>query len=143
MNKAETKRWVRQRAHGCCEYCLSQEAFSTDPFAEDHIIPQVLGGPFEADNLAFSCLGCNGHKFTAIQARDPLTGAIAPLFHPRADRWEDHFTWEENFSLMIGKTPTGRATVARLQLNRSSLVNLRTVLSTLGKHPPSWFFEEK
>lgn len=143
MSKAALKRWVRQRAHDCCEYCLSQEAFSTDPFADDHIMPQVQGGTSDANNLAFSCLGCNGHKFTATKARDPLTGAMAPLFHPRTDRWKDHFAWEGNFSLMVGRTPTGRATVERLLLNRPNLVNLRTALATLGKHPPGWFFEEE
>jgi hypothetical protein len=36
----------------------------------------------------------------------------------------------------IGLTPTGRATVERLQLNREGVVNLRRVLRTIGQHPP-------
>jgi hypothetical protein len=51
--------------------------------------------------------------------------------------WSDHFAWSAGFSEIIGKTPTGRATVQRLQLNREALVNLRTVLRSLGKHPPN------
>ncbi len=33
-------------------------------------------------------------------------------------------------------TPTGRATVSELQLNRPGLVNPRRALYTLGEHPP-------
>jgi hypothetical protein len=42
-----------------------------------------------------------------------------------------------DFTLAIGLTPTGRATVERLQLNREGVVNLRRVLRTIGQHPPS------
>jgi len=38
--------------------------------------------------------------------------------------------------LIIGLTPTGRATVEVLKLNREGLVNLRQVLYAAGKHPP-------
>lgn len=37
---------------------------------------------------------------------------------------------------IIGLTPTGRASVIALQLNRDGVVNLRQALFTLGKHPP-------
>ena len=37
---------------------------------------------------------------------------------------------------LIGLTATGRATIATLQLNRAQVVNLRRVLSVVGKHPP-------
>jgi hypothetical protein len=37
---------------------------------------------------------------------------------------------------MIGLTPTGRATVEVLQMNRAGLVNMRQVLYLIGKHPP-------
>ena len=59
-----------------------------------------------------------------------------PLFHPREQRWEEHFTWNSDFTLIIGLTPTGRATISALQLNRSGLVNLRRVLYAIGEHPP-------
>jgi hypothetical protein len=38
---------------------------------------------------------------------------------------------------VIGLTPTGRATVNELNLNRSGLINLRRVLFACGEHPPS------
>ncbi len=37
---------------------------------------------------------------------------------------------------MIGLTPTGRATIEALHLNRPALQSLREVLYTVGKHPP-------
>jgi hypothetical protein len=46
-----------------------------------------------------------------------------------------HFTWNDDFTLMIGLTLTGRATIAALHLNRAELVNLRRALYTLGEHP--------
>jgi len=33
------KQQVRDRAGNCCEYCLSQEFFSSTPFSIEHIIP--------------------------------------------------------------------------------------------------------
>jgi len=38
--------------------------------------------------------------------------------------------------MIIGLTPSGRATVEALDLNRSSLINLRRVLRASGEHPP-------
>jgi hypothetical protein len=37
---------------------------------------------------------------------------------------------------MPGLTPTGRAAIGALQLNRPGLVNMRRVLYTVGAHPP-------
>ena len=37
------------------------------------------------------------------------------LFHPRQQSWTVHFRW--NGPLLIGLTPTGRATVALLNIN--------------------------
>ena len=66
-----------------------------------------------------------------------LTGEDAPLFHPRRQRWDEHFAWEEGFDVVIGLTPAGRATVVALRLNREGLVNFRRVLYAQGKHPPA------
>jgi hypothetical protein len=50
--------------------------------------------------------------------------------------WEAHFVWNEDFVTMVGLTPTGRATIERLQLNREGVVNLRRVLRAINQHPP-------
>ncbi|HEY7492482.1 MAG TPA: HNH endonuclease [Candidatus Tectomicrobia bacterium] len=102
----------------------------------DHIIPRSLGGSTTADKLALSCHGCNQHKPTRTAIPDPVTAALAPLFHPREHRWEEHFAWNDDFTLILGLTPTGRATIAALQLNRPGLVNLRRVLYAISEHPP-------
>lgn len=133
---ARQKRLVAERARHTCEYCISQLRYSPDPFSVDHLIPLARGGTGDVDNLAFACQGCNGFKFTATEAIDPITGQIVPLYNPRTDPWSEHFVWDESYSLILGITSTGRATVAKLQLNRSGVVNLRVILYPLGKHPP-------
>jgi hypothetical protein len=125
------------RANGCCEYCRSQVRFSSDAFSVEHIVPRSAGGKNESNNLALSCQGCNNHKHVSIDVPDPLSGEDVPLYHPRRQRWSEHFAWNEEFTIVLGLTPTGRATVQRLQLNREGVVNLRQVLHAIGRHPPS------
>jgi len=127
---------VRDRAGGNCEYCRSQERFSADSFSVDHINPRARGGGHESGNLALSCQGCNNLKSASVDGIDPVTGSIAPLFHPRSQRWIEHFAWSTERTHVIGITPTGRATVAKLQLNREPVVNFRRILVTAGEHPP-------
>ncbi|MDQ3257715.1 MAG: HNH endonuclease [Acidobacteriota bacterium] len=127
---------VRERARGCCEYCLCQEACATERFSVDHIIPLVAGGGSAEDNLALACQGCNGSKYDKTRAIDPTTGQTVPLYHPRKDDWHEHFTWNSDCTLLIGLTPTGRITVEELELNREGVINLRQVMSLAGKHPP-------
>ena len=38
-------------------------------------------------------------------------------------------------TLLVGLTPTGRATIDQLQLNRTGVVNLRRVLFVMGDYP--------
>ena len=127
---------IQERAGGRCEYCQSPLGFSTEPFTVEHIHPKSRGGPTTLDNLACACAGCNGHKATKIRALDPETGEAVPLFNPRQRRWTDHFRWSEDTTRIIGLTPTGRATVEALCLNRSGLVNLRRIMRLAGEHPP-------
>jgi len=127
---------VTERAKGCCEYCKSQEIFSTQNLSVEHIIPISKNGSTTADNLALACQGCNNYKYTKTQGIDPITNEITNLYHPRQQQWQDHFTWDDEYSKIIGLTPTGRATVVVLKLNRDGLVNLRYILYTTGNHPP-------
>jgi hypothetical protein len=129
------KRAVRNSARDRCEYCHSQESFSPSAFSIEHIIPRAQGGDDTMENLALSCQECNNRKFTAVTALDPLSGDGVRLFHPRRWRWHDHFTWNDDFTLLLGLTPTGRATIEKLRLNRTSLINLRRVLHHAGVHP--------
>lgn len=133
---ARLRQEVATRARGCCEYCRSQARFAMQPFSVEHIAPRIRKGISTSDNLAFACQGCNNHKYTRIEAPDPATGTIVPLFHPRRLRWREHFAWSEDGTLILGPTPSGRATVEALRLNRDGLVNLRRILFAAGEHPP-------
>ena len=134
--KESIKTAVRERAKHCCEYCLASILFSTDFFSIEHILPVSKGGSSELANLAFSCQRCNIHKFTATHAIDPATGLMASLYNPRKDIWNEHFEWYENYTIIRGISPTGRATEKRLVLNRIGIVNLRQLLVEKGYHPP-------
>lgn len=127
---------VRERAHGGCEYCLSQEAYATQGFSVEHITPLTAEGATTANNLALACQGCNNFKYDKTSAPDPVSHQVAPLFHPRRDNWHTHFIWNPDCMLIIGVTPIGRTTVATLHLNREGVVNLRRLLVVTGKHPP-------
>lgn len=129
------RRIVAERARGCCEYCLSQEFFSTQAFSLDHIVPLEKGGETASDNLALSCQGCNNHKYTKTEGHDPVTQRCFPLYHPRRHQWNEHFAWNDDCTLIIGLTPTGRATVETLHLNRPGLINLRRLLYAAKEHP--------
>ena len=133
---AQQKQAVFERAQGCCEYCRSQARFAIQPFSVEHIIPRSKGGKSTLENLALACQGCNNHKYVKTEAPDPISNNPVPLYHPRQHSWSDDFVWSADITLMIGITPTGRATVEALQLNREGLVNLRKVLHKTGDHPP-------
>lgn len=89
------------------------------------------------NNLALSCPACNAHKYNKQAALDPLTRSVVSLFNPRTQIWEEHFVWDETLTQILGLTPTGRATVKCLKMNRIESVNLRLVLTAFEKHPPA------
>lgn len=132
----ELRQQVIERAKNCCEYCYSQSRFAMQSFSIEHISPTSKGGLSVENNLALSCQGCNNHKYNKTEGYDSISTQIVTLFHPRQHTWTDHFVWNEDYSLIIGITPIGRATVDTLQLNRDGLVNLRRVLYQMGEHPP-------
>lgn len=133
---AELRRVIIEFAQDCCEYCHLQSCYSADSFTLDHILPRTQGGLTVVENLALCCHGCNQHKSTKTTATDPVTESAAGLFNPRHQIWEEHFSWNEDFTLIIGLTSTGRATIEALWLNRIGLVNLRRALYAIGEHPP-------
>jgi HNH endonuclease len=133
---AELRQRVIARARGCCEYCRSQARYATESFSVEHILARAKGGATATENLALACQGCNNHKYDKSEAPDPISSTVAPLYHPQRDRWEEHFVWSDDFTLILGLTPSGRATVEALYLNREGVVNLRRLLYAVGQHPP-------
>ena len=128
---------VRERAQGCCEYCVCPDSHATQEHSQDHITPEELGGKTSADNLALACQGCNNAKYIKTEAIDPVSRVKVPLYHPRREVWHVHFAWSEDSLFLVGLTPTGRATIEALRLNRQGVINLRRALTLEGKHPPS------
>jgi HNH endonuclease len=118
-----------------CEYCRYPGRYAPQTPSIDHITPREAGGQTNAETLAQSCLGCNSHKAARTSATDPVTGLSVPLYNPRGQRWNEHFSWSEDYLRITGLTPIGRVTVEAMQLNRDGLVNMRRVLYAIGEHP--------
>jgi hypothetical protein len=57
---------------------------------------------------------------------------MVPLFHPRNDRWSDHFR-RSGSARLIGRTATGRATIVALGTNRPAAIAIRRALVKLGR----------
>ncbi len=111
-------------------------AYSTQPFVFEHIIPISRGGETDLANLALACGGCNGHKHAKVESLDPVDQEMVLLYNPRQQQWQDHFAWSEDYLRIVGLTPTGRATVEALKMNRPGVINIRRLLRMAGEHPP-------
>jgi hypothetical protein len=134
---ARLARLVRRRAKGACEYCKLPQWSQEAAFHIDHVQPRAHGGKTIAENLALACVSCSLKKAARICVPDPKTGSLANLFHPRNDTWSDHFRWTETW-LLEGRTPTGRATIRGLAMNRTAIVRIRRMWAAIGKfHPAS------
>jgi hypothetical protein len=127
-------RQVVERAGNRCEYCGLSQLGQEATFHIDHIIPVAENGPTVSENLALACVSCSLRKGARITGTDPETNTDAPLFHPRLQSWTDHLRWEG--IRVIGLTPTGRATVDTLDLNRPLIRAIREEESERGRHPP-------
>src|SRR4051812_43272980 len=112
---SELRLLVRQRSAETCEYYLIPESHSFFPHEIDHITAQQHGGETVESNLALSCVLYNEHKGTNLTSIDPQTGQIVSLFHPRRDKWLDHFRLDAERIEPL--TPVGRATARLLQFN--------------------------
>ena len=131
---ASLERLVRRRAGGLCEYCRLPQSSQEATFHVDHIKPRSTGGPTTASNLALACVTCSLRKASRERMRDPGTGTLVPLYHPRRHRWADHFTWTRSWRVK-GRTPIGRATAAALAMNRPAIIAIRQQLVALGRFP--------
>ncbi len=126
---------VRDRARDLCEYCRAPQVCYPERFQIDHIIARQHRGETTLDNLALCCLECNRRKGPNITSVDPQTRQRADLFHPRQDVWREHFAWQG--ATLLGLTPTGRVTVAVLDINRPPRVTVRQALIEEGVFPPT------
>ncbi|MBI4771827.1 MAG: HNH endonuclease [Chloroflexi bacterium] len=127
---------ITDQAGWRCGYCLAPEELPGMRLTLDHITPQVVGGETSEQNLWLACRSCNQHKGAQTHARDPESGRRTALFHPRIQRWDDHFKWDESGTAIVGTTPTGRATVEALRMNHQEIVVTRRLWVSAGWWPP-------
>jgi hypothetical protein len=132
------QRLVRERDAYRCAYCKAEERYVYTTLHIEHIIPVAKGGTDAEDNLCLSCPWCNQSKGSKILDIDSETGEQSSLFNPRQEIWSEHFEWgRQDRSRIVGKTPTGRATVRALKLNRMSALIVRRNWLIAGWHPPA------
>lgn len=124
---------VRGRAGHRCEYCRLPDSIVHGVFQVDHIVAKQHGGENELENLAWCCSRCNGYKGPNLSSIDPLSGELVALYHPRQQKWKEHF--ELHGPLLVGITPSGRATVRLLAMNDSHRTPLRQCLIEEGDFP--------
>lgn len=127
---SEVREQVRKRASDRCEYCHKPNLTSFQGFHVDHIRPLKHHGPSDLDNLAWACFECNVAKGPDIAAYDPDNDQITPLYNPRKQIWDEHFRLDE--AVLVGQTPTGRATISLLQMNDLAQIEVRQELIDLG-----------
>jgi hypothetical protein len=123
MNAA-TRALVRERAGHRCEYCQTHQDDS--PLAAlhiEHIRPMKHGGTDDESNLSLACIDCNLRKGPNLTGIDPLTDSLTSLFHPRQQRWDEHFRWDG--IQIVGKSAVGRTTIRVLCMNSDEHLELR------------------
>ena len=103
-------------------------------FHVEHVIPNSHGGQDTLLNLVLACPSCNLHKSNRVEAIDPETGEIVPLFHPLADVWDNHFCFVD-FEI-AGKTACGRATLEALDFNHPRRLKVREAEAIFDLFPP-------
>jgi hypothetical protein len=133
---AAFRRRVAEHFAWCCAYCRTAESLTVTIFELEHITPRSAGGETTFENICFSCPTCNRYKADRTSAIDPDTSREVALFHPHRDAWDDHFTWNDDATEIIGLSATGRATIHALRMNRRQLVRVRRMWVAMGEHPP-------
>lgn len=128
------RRLVIQRADNRCEYCGISQTGQVATFHIDHVVPSVAGGETSVENLALACVSCSLRKGARQKIEDPVAGDRVLIFNPRQQDWKEHFSWHD--VQVVGLTKVGRATVEALDLNRPTMVAIRSEEALLGRHPP-------
>ena len=130
---AELRRLVTERAQWTCEYCLLHEDDAFTPHQIDHVISRKHGGFSLLDNLALACVRCNAFKGSDIASFGLDGHVVVPLFHPRRQRWIEHF--EVQGALIQPFTDAGAATASLLRFNTAARIAERMLLIRSGRYP--------
>ena len=133
---ATMRQCVRAAFADRCAYCQCSQNHVPGKLEIEHIHPESRGGTNEEINLCLACRSCNLSKSDRVEATDPLTQENISLFNPRTQNWNEHFQWSPDGARILGKTPTGRATIIALSLNNELAVTVRCEWVRVGWHPP-------
>lgn len=118
-----------------CAFCRGPMVVGI-PMVIEHIVPLIAGGASAPENLCLCCYRCNEFKGPRRNAPDPYDGSIVALFHPRQDRWREHFAWSADGATLRGLTPSSRATIELLRLNSDWILQERRIWIWVGLHSP-------
>lgn len=132
----ELRRLLEEADDGQCVYCQTRVENTGQALTTDHIQPVASGGETAFSNLCRACRSCNEAKGDQTQAIDPLTGETVPLYHPRQERWSDHFAWDQTGTRIFGLTAIGRATIIALDMNNALILFARRRWVNAGWHSP-------
>lgn len=105
------------------------------------IIPMIVGhiraekhlGQTVESNLCLCCYECNRRKGSDIASVDSMSDEVVALFHPRRQKWEEHFALQG--ALITPLTAQGRVTVFLLKLNDDKRVWERAALLRARYYP--------
>ncbi|NJO51442.1 MAG: HNH endonuclease [Leptolyngbyaceae cyanobacterium RM2_2_4] len=126
---------IAERVNHRCEYCQAPEVVFNFPFEVEHIIPVSRQGADDEANLALACRSCNLRKGTRVGGTIPNSNAEVRFFHPREDRWSEHFQIDAESGSVTGITSVGVVTVKYLEMNSPAQVIARRLWIQLGLFP--------
>jgi hypothetical protein len=129
---ATLRKLVFERAGGRCEYCGLPANAVYLAHEIDHIRAEKHGGKTIERNLCLSCYFCNYYKGSDLASIDPETDETELLFHPRLDRWSDHFVLDG--AVIKPLTAKGRATARLLRFNDEERILEREILVKRGRY---------
>jgi hypothetical protein len=129
----QVRQLVMRRAHGWCEYCLLYQDDTLYAHEVGYIIPKRHRGLAVPENLCCACLDCNRYKGSDFASFDPDTDRVALLFHPRRDKWRDHFQLSD--TLILPLSDIGRVTIHVLRLNDPMRIRARMALHDVHRYP--------
>jgi hypothetical protein len=109
------RKYVFKRALFMCEYCHLKEDDAYYSHQIEHIISLKHGGETILSNLALACSYCNNFKGSDLATMLLPDKTLIRLFHPRDDKWDEHF--EVNDCVFFPKSKVGEATIKVLKMN--------------------------
>ncbi len=127
------RQFVRERADYRCEYCrLPQDAAPFLRFHVEHIQATQHVQDDSESNLCLACPRCNLQKGPNLATLSMPDRKLIRLFHPREDKWDDHFDVVDG--TIVGKTEVGAATARLLLMNAGDQLRIRRKLIARGEY---------